>query len=247
MAEESKSKKLRIYKFASEINISAEQLVEFLQKKGHVVKSIQSILTDDMITEINNHFKKDIEKAEKHYKKIADFNKKRVEKVEEDEKKAAHKLEEHEPEPVHQPEVVAHEPEHVTASEVQPQASEVIPEVATRAVSEKEVEQPEELTPAESVSGETAESTDLKEELSAQTEPVIGKSVRTFVSPKDAETAKRKGLTVVGKMDLGESKSQPKPPERRTVSGSVSSVLISEQDKDKTIVKKKKKPKTKKK
>ena len=86
MAEESKSKKLRVYKFASEINISAEQLVEFLQKKGHVVKSIQSILTDDMITEINNHFKKDIEKAEKHYKKIADFNKKRVETVEEDEK-----------------------------------------------------------------------------------------------------------------------------------------------------------------
>jgi hypothetical protein len=61
MTEESKSKKLRVYKLASEINISAEQLVEFLQKKGHVVKSIQSILTDDMITEINNHFKKDIE------------------------------------------------------------------------------------------------------------------------------------------------------------------------------------------
>ena len=100
MTEETKSKKLRVYKLASEINISAEQLVEFLQKKGHVVKSIQSILTDDMITEINNHFKKDIEKAEKHYKKIADFNKKRVEKVEEDEKKAAHKHEEHEPEPV---------------------------------------------------------------------------------------------------------------------------------------------------
>ena len=57
MAEESKSKKLRIYKFASEINISAEQLVEFLQKKGHVVKSIQSILTDDMIIEINNQRK----------------------------------------------------------------------------------------------------------------------------------------------------------------------------------------------
>ena len=94
MTEETKSKKLRVYKLASEINISAEQLVEFLQKKGHVVKSIQTILTDDMITEINNHFKKDIEKAEKHYKKIADFNKKRVEKVEEDEKKAAHVQEE---------------------------------------------------------------------------------------------------------------------------------------------------------
>jgi hypothetical protein len=36
-----------------------------------------SPLTDDMVTDINNHFKKDIEKAEKHYKKLAEFAKKR--------------------------------------------------------------------------------------------------------------------------------------------------------------------------
>src|ERR1017187_6220732 len=124
MTDETKSKKLRVYKFASEINISAEQLVEFLLKKGHVVKSIQSILTDDMITEINNHFKKDIEKAEKHYKKIADFNKKRVEKVEEDEKKAAHKQEELEPEP--QSEIEARETE--TVLDAQSELQEVISE-----------------------------------------------------------------------------------------------------------------------
>jgi translation initiation factor IF-2 len=250
MAEETKSKKLRIYKFASEINISAEQLVEFLQKKGHVVKSIQSILTDDMITEINNHFKKDIEKAEKHYKKIADFNKKRVEKVEEDEKKAAHKLEEHEPELMHQPEIAAQEP--LTIIDAQPELPEVISEElkkkhARKPVSKKEEEESEETTPVEAVSDQIIKPTESNEELPVQPEPIVGKPVKTFVTPKDAEIAKRKGLTVVGKMDLGESRPQSGPPERRSVTGTVSSVLISEQDKDKTIVKKKKKPKTKKK
>jgi translation initiation factor IF-2 len=246
MTEETKSKKLRVYKFASEINISAEQLVEFLQKKGHVVKSIQSILTDDMIVEINNHFKKDIEKAEKHYKKIADFNKKRVEKVEEDEKKAAHKLEEHEPELMHQPEIAAQEP--LTIIDAQPELPEVISEElkqkhARKPVSKKEEEESEKTAPVEAVSDQVIEPTESNEELPVQPEPIVGKPVKTFVTPKDVEIAKRKGLTVVGKMDLGESR----PPERRSVTGTVSSVLISEQDKDKTIVKKKKKPKTKKK
>ena len=42
-----------------------------------MLKSIILLLTDEMVKEINNHFKKDIEKAEKHKKKIAEFNKKR--------------------------------------------------------------------------------------------------------------------------------------------------------------------------
>ena len=61
--------------------------MEFLQKKGHEVKSHMSILSEEMINDINDHYKKDIEKAEKHYKKIAEFKKKRDEKKEEEEKK----------------------------------------------------------------------------------------------------------------------------------------------------------------
>ena len=83
---ETKSPKIRLYKFAAEINLSSENLIEFLKTKGHEVKSHQSILTEEMVTEINAHFKKDIEKAEQHYKKIAEFNKKRADKTEKDEK-----------------------------------------------------------------------------------------------------------------------------------------------------------------
>lgn len=82
---EAKTKKIRVYKLASEYNLAVESLVEFLESKGFKIKSHMSTLTDEMITEINDHFKKDIEKAEKHYKKIAEFQKKRVEKESEEE------------------------------------------------------------------------------------------------------------------------------------------------------------------
>jgi translation initiation factor IF-2 len=44
-----------------------------------------SSLTEEMIVDINEHFKKDIEKAAKHYQKLAEFNKKREQKSKEEE------------------------------------------------------------------------------------------------------------------------------------------------------------------
>lgn len=78
---ETKVKKSRIYKLATEYNLSAESLVDFLKDKGFKVKNHMSLLNDEMIDAINAHYKKDIEKAEKHYKKIAEFHKKRAEKA----------------------------------------------------------------------------------------------------------------------------------------------------------------------
>jgi translation initiation factor IF-2 len=187
---EAKSKKLRVYKFASEINLSAENLLEFLQKKGHDVKSHMTILSDEMIQDINDHFKKDIEKAEKHYKKIAEFNKKRTEKAEQEEQEKVVKIEEEEPliSPVE--EVV-----------VQPPVEEKI-EVKP---DEQVVEQP-------------------KEEKQKEEDKV-------FRAPKDVEADKKKGLKVVGKMDLGPEKKKPED---------------KKDDKDQ-VIKKKKKPKARKK
>ncbi|UCH65488.1 MAG: translation initiation factor IF-2 [Ignavibacterium sp.] len=82
---ETKQKKVRIYKLASEYNLSAESLVEFLLEKGYKVKSHMSSLTEEMIVDINEHFKKDIDKAAKHYQKLAEFNKKREQKSKEEE------------------------------------------------------------------------------------------------------------------------------------------------------------------
>lgn len=68
-----KLKKLRIYKFAAEYNLSTDSLVEFLKSKNYSVKSHASLLTDEMIDDIRAHFKKDIEKSEHHYRKITEF------------------------------------------------------------------------------------------------------------------------------------------------------------------------------
>lgn len=172
---DAKKQKIRVYKLASEYNLGAETIVEFLQKKGYDVKTHMSMLTDEMIAAVNDHFKKDIEKAEKHYKKIAEFNKKRSDKVEEEPAKIK-KTHEAEPEAeIH--EVIAEEIEskipEVEAKD-KPEAITDVPvaEVILEQIAEKEIEQ-EHVTEAE-----------------AKTSRVPEKRV--------------KGLKVVGKMDLGE-------------------------------------------
>ncbi|HPN37329.1 MAG TPA: translation initiation factor IF-2 [Melioribacteraceae bacterium] len=78
-----KKEKIRLYKFASEYNISTDTLMSFLKEKGYEIKSYQTPLTETMINDIMAKFKKEIEKAEKHNQKVSEFNKKRGEAVEE--------------------------------------------------------------------------------------------------------------------------------------------------------------------
>ncbi len=191
---EAKTKKPRVYKIATEYNLSAENLVEFLRSKGHNVKSHMSMLDDEMLKEINDHFKKDIEKAEKHYKKIAEFNKKRTEKAEQEADEKSVKIEETEVE--------------VSTEEVQIQTK----------VEEKVEEEVE--TPA-------AQAEESKVTEAPKTEE------KAFKAPKDQEADKRKGLKVVGKMDLGgEGKKSGEDADK---------------EKARPTVKKKKKPKARKK
>jgi translation initiation factor IF-2 len=219
---ETKSPKIRLYKFASETNLSSENLIEFLKTKGHEIKSHQSILTEEMITEINAHFKKDIEKAEQHYKKIAEFNKKRADKSEKDEKVV--KIEE---EPVPEEEV-----KEIVITDVP--VEEEVQEVIVTSVAE-EVEQKTEVV------------VEKVDEVVVPIKPVTPKVPEKFVSPKTKEEGKKRGLTVVGKMDLGDDKKQ-KPQVKRlptTQKPAESKPVITESSTD--AVKKKKRPKTKKK
>ncbi len=230
---ETKSKKLRVYKLASEYNLSAENLVEFLQKKGHDVKSHMSILSDEMIKDINDHFKKDIEKAEKHYKKIAEFNKKRSEKVEEE--KTTTQAEEKE-------EAVAEE----ESSGVEEQA--VTETVAEEIQSETPIEA-EQATPVEEplepVVEEEAKKEEIKTEEPSEIKEEIKEEAKAFISPKDLEAGKKKGLKVVGKIDLEEKRKKPEekePAAKALEPGTKEAVKPAHE-----APKKKKKPKAKKK
>jgi len=82
---EAKIKKIRIYKLASEYNLSADSILEFLSGEGFKVKSHMSNLNEEMITAVQGHFKKDIEKTQKHYQKLAEFQKIREDKARKDE------------------------------------------------------------------------------------------------------------------------------------------------------------------
>ncbi len=69
MSDKAQTRK-KIYQIAKEINISHETLIDYLKKKGHAVKSHMSVVDDPMMHDINAHFKKDKEVAEKHQRKI---------------------------------------------------------------------------------------------------------------------------------------------------------------------------------
>ena len=221
---ETKSPKIRLYKFAAEINLSSENLIEFLKTKGHEVKSHQSILTEEMITEINAHFKKDIEKAEQHYKKIAEFNKKRADKTEKDETVA--KIEE---EPV--PEEAAKD---IVITDV-PVEEETQPVEEISAV--EEVEQQAEVVSEKGSEANVAEKADTS----------VPKTSEKFVSPQKTEATKKRGLTVLGKMDLGESKKTKPQVKRLPVTQKPIDAKPETTETAADAVKKKKRPKTKKK
>ena len=221
---ETKSPKVRLYKFAAEINLSSENLIEFLKTKGHEVKSHQSILTEEMITEINAHFKKDIEKAEQHYKKIAEFNKKRTDKTEKDE--AVVKIEE-EPVPEDTPKDI----------------------VITDVPVEEETQPVEEISAVEEVEeqAEVVSEKGSKADVAEKSDTSVPKTSEKFVSPQKTEATKKRGLTVLGKMDLGESKKIKPQVKRLPVTQKPIDTKIETTETSAEAVKKKKRPKTKKK
>ena len=258
---EIKEKKIRVAKYAAEINLSAEQLIEFLSKKGFEIKSINSPLTEVMITEINNHYKKDIEKAEKHNKKIAEINKKRfddkqaskepvpevkAEPVPAIEKPAVPEPEvapvEAKPAPVEiqaeiksEAEVV--EPAPKVEEAVKPVVEAAPPEIKkepetevelkAEVITEKPAETPKAVEEIKAVEAETVPVVPVKveetvkaeekkpevvkaaEEIPATAVEPKTKTFKQFISPKDLEARKRKGLNIIGKIDLEEKSKKP--------------------------------------
>jgi translation initiation factor IF-2 len=195
MPEEVKSKKVRIYKFASEHNLSAESLVEFLQKKGYDVKSHMSALTDEMITDISAHFKKDIEKAEKHYRKISEFQKKRIEKSELAEKEELAKSE------------IKIGAEEIQAVEQIPAQKEIEEKIELPETEIKGKAAPEKKTQIEKSSEEIIEEQIIAETDKKQNEPADVKKYQTDI---EKEIKQRKGLTIVGKIDLNKERKKEK-------------------------------------
>ena len=216
MPETVKDKKLRLYKFATEHNLATETLVEFLQKNGYEVKSHMALLTDEMVADIKSFFKKDIEKAEKHYKKISDFQKKRSDH---DEAEAAL--------------------ESSKKAAVQKQTGEKESDlfkgkdtVAEPAATVLAAEITETVTEAEPADEKIEEVSEESKSYKTETEIAI--------------EGRRKGLTIVGKMDLKERREKPETVST-TPQVKPSEGAAGDKDADKKSKKKKKVLKSKKK
>lgn len=133
---ETKEKKLRIYKLASDINISTEAIVDFLKEKEYKIKSHMTLLTDEMLADIFSHFKKDIDKSDAHKRKLANFNKIRADKAESDSQEI--EIEEEESEEVTtETEVEAEESSEEVEEIVEPDIEETTEEPETIIVEEE--------------------------------------------------------------------------------------------------------------
>ncbi len=155
-----KPQKKRIFQLAKELNRSHDTLIEYLQKRGYKSLNHMSLVDDEMMQEINAHFKKDKEVAEKHQKKIQTIREqqqRRAEKREEQPsdkskttrilKKKTETKQVEEPVEVEQPEAVLPEPVPPSPAEtaVTPEVKEVtaLPAEVPEEVPEAKVEHPE--------------------------------------------------------------------------------------------------------
>ncbi len=192
MAEQAEKRK-KIYKLATELNLSSDTIIEFLTKKGYSIKNHMSLLSEEMMHDIFAHFKKDKDIAEKHHKKIAEIRESR--------KKTEKKSPEEEIEDMELPSVAKEvQPEISSAVETAQEGKEISEtpafetgsaEVAEEETSETQaaLETPAEISASEQVPETVTEiGSETQEKNQAQTVAEISSaSVRKRETPGHAE------------------------------------------------------------
>ncbi len=187
---EQASRKIKIYKLSTELNLSSDTIIEFLRKKGFDVKNHMTTVSDEMMQAIMNHFKKDKDVAERHQKKVQEFRTSRKkEPAEKLEKKGV--IEEVAPVPVAKIEKPS------AAEEVLPS----VHEIATIAPVESEHEVEEVKTTVEGGQEIGAPQRSVEEPTIAKVEPSLSR--RTPQSPLEVlQSRPQRGLTIKGKMEF---------------------------------------------
>jgi translation initiation factor IF-2 len=194
---ETAAKKIKIYKLATELNLSSETLLEFLHKKGFEVKSHMSTVTDEMLTVVMGHFKKERDVAERHQRKLQDF-------------RASRKKEP--PEKVEKKPAAAETP---TPHAPAPVEVEIAPEAVEAPAAKTPVaESPVEVFPVEAAAEEPPWEV---EEAPPSAAPAVSRApepprVRKPLSPLEQAMARpRMGLTIKGKMQIAKPAPQAAP------------------------------------
>lgn len=198
---ETAAKKIKVYKLATELNLSSETLIEFLHKKGFEVKSHMSSVTDDMLAAIMGHFKKEKDVAERHQRKLHEFRTSRKkEPAEKPEKKQATEEAPAVQAPVEEPALARAAKTSVGIEQALAEApvQERLREVAAPVVPEEPLPKKEEALPAEPT-------------LKAKQEPARPR--KPFTPLEQAIARPRIGLTIKGKIQIQKPAPAPTPSE----------------------------------
>jgi len=183
------AKKITVRTLATEINVSHETLIEFLQKKGFTaVKTIMSKIEPEALDIVMKQFGKEKDVTDKRHKKLAAFKEKRA-KTQEDYRADHHESRAPEAHPVEvpvpAPPVIAPAP-----APVIPGPAPVEPDLIGAAVTPKEIEAPS--MPAEIPSA----APEITEAAAQETTPELIEAVPTEppVAPAETEHEVRHGL-----------------------------------------------------
>ena len=204
MAEQA-TKRIKIYKLATELNLSSDTLLEFLRKKGYEVKSHMSTVTEDMLQLVMGHFKKERDVAERHQRKLREFRSSRKKEIPEKvEVKAEEKVEVGTAETA-----VAEEPAPVEAAAEPPPA---IVEAEPPAAEPPQPESPE-VTTTEQPPTETAAAETVPAEVEKPAPPKRGARTQPPSPLEKAIARAPMGLKIKGKMELESLKAGESGPE----------------------------------
>jgi len=210
-AADKKEKRIKVFNLSKELNISSETIIEFLKKKGYDVKSHMSIVTDEMLSLVMGHFKKEKEIAERHQRKIQEFRSTKKKTAQEKAEKPA-KADKKQIETVQEEAkvVIEEASSDIQAKETEEQqVVELAPPQDQTFISEKSAEeqittqeqavQQEELT-------ETKEKEETIQEISVQEE----KAEQTKTPLETVLSRPQRGLTIKGKIDLTQALKEEK-------------------------------------
>jgi translation initiation factor IF-2 len=234
---ETVEKKKKVYKVATELNLSHETLVDFLRKKGHDVKGHMSTVTEDMMKDILVHFKKDKDVAEKHHRKIAEIreHKRRTEKKSDETAEAGQKT-------AVEIQAVEQGTEHEPAAQEAVHPEQAEPESGGGVLESAETPAAETLTSGETMPSsvevpseapaEVSEAAEAAETVVAgvQTEGRISASKSAgeeVLSPLEKQARARRGLTIKGKLDLTKH-AKAAPPKAKGAAGAAAPASAAE-------------------
>jgi translation initiation factor IF-2 len=215
---EKATKKQTVRTLSTELNISHDTLIGFLQSNGYpTVKTIMSKIEDDALDVVMKHFGKEKDVAEKRQKKVAAFKEKRaksktdgVEEAKAPEKKVEEKVKAKPVEEVKAPEP----PVEIVAPEPVEVAEEPVVELEQPPV---EVSAPEEVVAAEPapVSTEPTDEEHLEDGEHGSEHHRKRRKKKTILissSSEDTVVAPMPGLKIKGKIDLEALKPKKKEP-----------------------------------